>query len=75
MEENTKKDQNQDQSQGKQSTAETNVNYHLDAEDLRHSSTTSMADADEDAGVATSNVDEFDADNTDADNTDTDDGS
>jgi hypothetical protein len=34
-----------------------------------------MADADEDAGVATSNVDEFDADNTDADNTDTDNGS
>lgn len=42
MEENKPKDQ----SQGKQSTAETDVTYNLDNEELRKSATTSMADVD-----------------------------
>ncbi len=42
MEDNKKKDQ--DESIGKQSTAETDVTYNLDTEELRHSATTSMVD-------------------------------
>lgn len=49
MEENKEKDQNQDQSQGKQSTAETDVTYQVDSAALRNSPTASLTDTDEDS--------------------------
>ncbi|MGV3586657.1 MAG: hypothetical protein ACO1OF_06630 [Adhaeribacter sp.] len=46
------KAKNQQQSQGKKATAETNMTYNQDAEALKNSATTSMADFDSGGSIA-----------------------
>jgi len=41
----TNKDKHQEQSKGKRATAETDMNYNLDSEELRKGTTTTMSDA------------------------------
>ena len=45
METNKEKDQEQDQNQGKRATAETDMTYNLDSEELRKGTTTTMSEA------------------------------
>ncbi len=45
METNKDNNQEQDQSKGKQATAETDVTYNLDSEELRKGTTTTMSEA------------------------------
>ena len=45
METNKEQDQEQDQNQGKRATAETDMTYNLDSEELRKGPTTTMSDA------------------------------
>jgi len=45
METNKEKNQEPDQSKGKQATAETDMTYNLNSEELRKGTTTTMSDA------------------------------
>jgi len=45
MENNKDKGQEQDQSKGKRATAETDMTYNLDSEELRKGTTTTMSEA------------------------------